>query len=480
MPMNLKRICYIKFWRARTQIFLGLLLFSLSHCQPLERGLPPEFAGFELTAVSESQIEVRWKAGQDDFLEATQLAYGVWFVEAGEVLDPESPPQILTEEGVLAYSLTGLKAGTSYRVLVRPQDRGGNFGQNETQKEVTTFASGQGLYQREQVLELQTEPDWLFGGRVFENGGDALGVAFASKISWYALHATSTFRPTETLTLPDAVLEAYLKRFDPNDTLDDLLVLTERALLFLPNRGSRFGEPEQPFARPRLGSVRFLEENEVVTALTFSNFENDAFIYSYERVDGFQAENIFRLSGGADFLLAFLDEDDRADLILLREDGLFFELGVDDAFRFGARTLIDEPELGGAGQPILLAEDGNGDGFVDIFIWDPDPNDTKLLIYLGEGNERFRDVREVRYDGVFYANPVFWDTAGDGGADLVFQTRANNAAILTGVAYRNVARYLGGRGRFHSVWFGDFVTGSRGAALLSREEKTLTVLLRNP
>ncbi len=156
-------------------------ILALSACDPLEVGNPPVMSDYEVSRISETQIQVTWRVlATDDILEPEELTYGIWFAEVDDSgssnLDPEAGPNATTGEGAFSNTLAGLEEDKAYEILVRASDRGSNFsstGEN-TVKNVAVGMADPNYYAGEEITSLNERAEQLIG----ESGTGRIGNRF--------------------------------------------------------------------------------------------------------------------------------------------------------------------------------------------------------------------------------------------------------------------------------------------------------------
>lgn len=478
-----------------------LLLLSLLACKDLELGEPPEFTqGFTATAISESQIELKWAAGTDDFNEPDELRYGIWFAESADDIDLDGTADIVTEEGALGYSLSGLSADTDYHVIVRARDRGNQYSAAETTDIVTrkTPAAGAGTFGADQTFDITDQIDQMISGVVFNGSRDDLGLIAGTRINWRSYDVAPAdggdlFVEAGATTAPETIVDAHLVHVRPNVAWDDLFVATANNLYFYFNGSNGFQTNSSVVGpSPVAGSVRFGFISNNFEALAF-RAGNNAVIYTPVVTSSavtWEEQEEQLLGNNASFELADIDNDGDLDIVSHSANGVAFfnnESSDDDAYNFAQAVSIDADFVRNADEDAFLVADGDNDGNLDLYIFTKGPNETFLRSYKGKGDGTFANAVDTDLKMAVFSQPSFQDVIGNAGVEfLALQENSNNVAIhqatTTGI-FQNVTNYLGGRSSVDFYAFGD-LDGQSGVdlALFSNQSgnRGLTVILGKP
>ena len=470
-----------------------LAIFGLYACEPLEVGEPPTFSGISNTAViSESQVELRWNPGEDPegLLDPEELSYGIWYVEQGGQPNLDQAPNVLTGEGAMSYNLLDLEAGKSYSVIVRARDRGTNYSTNETLTTVTMPAANQGRFKKAVTFDLGQTPGPMFAGQVFGSGRDDLCVVLGADIRFYQSGTNGNLNPVQRrVSLDETIVSACLVPVRPSALVEDLLVLTQNGLFYLPNTDGDFEQLLTPFdgIGPFRNPVAGIT-NGIMDVWAYADSQGRAYFYTLDDDEDFQRENTANLPNQADiFGLARLDGDNRYDLVSFGSTGLRLALGSNNQFGFGTATVIDA-EGTGSDTPHLFLVDGDGDGDEDIYLFlrNTAADKTLMRVYENQGGGSFGTKQEQNYNAAFYEHPSFQLANADDLSDFVVpQASANNVALyqssVNALAFSAVTNYFGGFGKPDYATFGNFDgRNSRDLAILSASDRKITVLFANP
>jgi len=104
----------------------------------VEDSTPPTFAGATAaTALGATVVNVTWAAASDDLSPAGDISYNVYVAEATGGQD-FGTPRVTTPAGATSAQITRLRAGTTYFIVVRAQDRALNEDQNTVEVQATT------------------------------------------------------------------------------------------------------------------------------------------------------------------------------------------------------------------------------------------------------------------------------------------------------------------------------------------------------
>ncbi|ACY16175.1 fibronectin type III domain-containing protein [Haliangium ochraceum] len=99
---------------------------------------PPTFAGASAAnALGASTVEVSWSAASDDVTDAGEIVYSVYVAETTGGQNFGGAPQA-TATGATSTVVRGLRAGSTYFIVVRAEDGAGNQDTNTAEVQVTT------------------------------------------------------------------------------------------------------------------------------------------------------------------------------------------------------------------------------------------------------------------------------------------------------------------------------------------------------
>ena len=99
----------------------------------------PSFSGAQsATAISTTQINLAWSPATDNLSASSNITYQIYLAttSGGQIF---STPSFTTSPGVTSYAVTGLQPNTTYYVVVRATDSGGNQDTNTVERSATTF-----------------------------------------------------------------------------------------------------------------------------------------------------------------------------------------------------------------------------------------------------------------------------------------------------------------------------------------------------
>jgi hypothetical protein len=476
-----------------------ILLLALIACDDFESGEPPTFSGFTATALSEDQIELSWNPGEDDFLGPEELVYGIWFALPGEMIDPESTPDITTDEGATSYNLTGLPARTAVDLLVRARERGGgSFSENTETQSATTLGEGEGRYAAAIEVTLSDQPNDLIHGEILNAGEETIGVVYDRRIEWLVHDGNGAFAVDEdrTFTHDEDIIEAHV--LTARGTRADLFVVSNSGLTFYQNRQTTSGDVFEEEAVlnifPRAGTLSFVEDAERNLIVSFMNNQNTFLIYSLgeDNNDPFTDENVqLGLLAGDIPRLAFIDDDGDEqfyDLIVYGTTGLRFAL--DNGNQFGFETVEDaesDDDVAEGNETDVFVGAIDADNLPDLLVFarNTSEDETRLWAYQGR-SDGFESRVETDYGFAFYQAPTLGDVNCDGQTDLLLpQTSSNNVAVFEGpsLSFQNVSRHEGGADGVERVAVAN-IDGSGGNDLAilagTNDGYRLVLLLANP
>jgi len=468
---------------------IGLTLFILQACDPIESGEPPMFQGTVQTKVqSEEQASISWSPGSDDLLDPDELRYGIWLAKSEDGVNLESSADFLTRAGAISYSLVDLEADTEYEVVVRSRDLGNQYSENTQAVTFTTSEEVAGPWRTAQEISISFDVDDLLSGHVFSEGRDDLGLIEGSRIHWFASGNTGVSDTETAMTNAGATIrEAYLVRTDTR-FYADLFITTDNGLAYYRNTGSGFDQVTWSIDTAIVeDTLSFYTEDDILVAFSFIESGSTARIYSNDAEaedvdDTFFDRGTRNISNpNGTLLLIKADGDDFIDLISLGNNGLRIALGTDDEYRFDAPTDVDTDIVLDRDIHSIFAGDTDEDGDTDIFIYERDENEaiSQLYTFESQGDGTFADRDTTDYASATYRAPNLSHANTDSAPDLTFiQSAANNIVVFYGpsIAYSQVGDYLGTANEVEFAQWGlyDNITG-RDLVLVSND--TITVLL---
>jgi hypothetical protein len=97
----------------------------------------PSFDGLvSTTAVSETRIDLSWRAATDEVTASSNIVYLIYLAttSGGQSF---ATPTFTTAAGATSYSVTGLNPGASYFFVVRARDEAGNVDTNTVEQSAT-------------------------------------------------------------------------------------------------------------------------------------------------------------------------------------------------------------------------------------------------------------------------------------------------------------------------------------------------------
>lgn len=463
--------------RLTSLVMLTLSIFMFMGCEPLETGDPPTFSqGFTVTALSASQIEVKWSAGADDFNDPEELRYGIWFADAADDIDLDSSPDIETGEGALGYSLTNLEADTAYFVIVRAFDRGRQFSDADDDdiKTVRTTTDNAGTYGKEFRVNTSIVADGMISGVLLNGARDDIGLIDGNTITWFQAEATGQLtQPTtiQPLNVGAEIRDAYLAKFSLDRAFEDLIVSTSSNFYYYRNTGAGLDNRLEPFGQniaPDEGSIRINHLNGNFEALSFVVGGNEGFVFTLDQEPSVEVWDpvaaTVSLGNNSVMQMADVDNDDDLDIVSFSTNrGLSYfenESDEDNPYDFAGLVAIDSGIARDADEDEFFLVDGNNDGDVDIYIVTANETEiTNLRFYEGNGDGTFEAGVDFDFGKRRFEQVQFLDVSSNAGVELVaLQTGANNVAIHSpgsNASYTSLLRYLGGRRQVDFFAFGD-------------------------
>ena len=436
----------------RKHLFLILmtLLLALAGCDDFEGGDPPVLGGdtpgqpgFSVTAISNSQIVVSWEPAEDDFLNASELVYGIWYSTGG--VDPETAPNVITDEGARAYCLNDLDANETYDILVRATERGNtnSWSVNTTTQQATTDAT---TWRDVQMFQADDASGFV-AGKVFSSERDTVGVIQRNEIRWLSGDANGdvTFLEDRRFSASANIREAHLVNI--TGTLDDLLILTNNGVQWIENEEDAEGDVfSGGFSLNGAieGGLSLVQDDDEVI-LAFMGGDGVVQIYLLDESEGFVSRGSYSFGDtGADIHLEDLNSDGRFDLTAYTNSGLRIAFGADsstdESFDFENDTQIqdDDDPLSDALRWFHAGSSGITDDLTDSFVfWRNESEDQTILwFYSGHSSNGYNSKSaDVDYEGAFFGNPHFVDLDGDNRLDILFaQDASNTIAIARGAS----------------------------------------------
>jgi len=178
-------------------LLLSVMLVTWA-CEEIDTGEAPTLStGFEVTAVGQDQISVRWSPGSDDLLDPYELRYGIWFREGITNFDPsQTNVDVTTQKGALSYSLTGLKPDTEYGIVVRASDTV-QYSASVTPKAIKTVSQSASAYGTLQMTALTDTPQALVVRTVPNQESKQLGLITAQNLAFYSVGDTQLTATTQ-------------------------------------------------------------------------------------------------------------------------------------------------------------------------------------------------------------------------------------------------------------------------------------------
>jgi chitinase len=99
---------------------------------------PPSFPGVvSVSPSSRTTLDLAWPEAIDDFSAPSNITYEIFVATTAGGEDFTTTTR--TVVGATKYTVTGLKAATTYYVVVRARDEGGNTDLNKNEKSATTL-----------------------------------------------------------------------------------------------------------------------------------------------------------------------------------------------------------------------------------------------------------------------------------------------------------------------------------------------------
>ena len=488
-------------------IFLLALVLLLAACEVVERGTIPTFTGFNATAIGASQIQLTWTAtaGADDLIETENLVAGIWVEATSDGgLDPDAlgTPNFITDEGALSWTLTELAAATEYDILVRIGDRNDApiWSEIVDAKVVTTLATGGGLFGPAIQTTGIDDNVQIIAGRATSTT-DSIGTVRTASgvITWYNLGTDGKLVKQTTGGLTIAGLrEAVLVPVKATEN-DHLFALTDAGLSYYTNGTSLVKDEDETFdGIPTAGTFSYRLDGALLDV--FAYVGDNSVGYIYEKSDSdvagdptFVGHEYNTTTTDPLLTVAKMDADAFYDVIYFADNKIYVDLAKDATLEssgfHGAVEIaaLDADDIGTGGYlGFLFVQDGNNDGFQDIYIFirNESADLTKMISFAGIGDGTFNDAVTANYNFHFYSSPVM-TVAGnvDDKPDFVVpQTSSNNVAIYLGpsATFSGTPVYFGIDGDPSQALTANLDgLRSRELVILDQTNHTISVLISN-